>query len=111
MLPQKKLPGVNTSQRHSQLSKATVTSRGSWGPSLGRALSGLRYPGIWAWGAGRRRGVRWDLPWAGPLRLALSLGIWAWGGGGGGCGGTIPGQTWGSFILEKFDSGTKCASC
>ena len=57
--------------------------QGSWGPSLGWALSGLRYP------------------------LGSGHGVVV----GQGCGGTIPGRAWGSFILEKSDSGTKCASC
>lgn len=58
-----------------------------------------------------KQGKPGTFPGAGPLWLALPLASRHGGGGWRGRGGTIPGRAWGSFILEKSDSGTKCASC
>lgn len=43
--------GINTSQHLSHLSESSAMSRGSWGPSLGSAHSGLCYP--WSGGLGQ----------------------------------------------------------
>ena len=58
MLPQKKLLGVNTSQRHSQLSKGTVTSREAgdlpWGGPSPACIIPWDLGMGWWWGRGRR---------------------------------------------------------